>query len=256
MSMLYKIASVIVLLSSSFACGQVNLLTNPGFEHKLQGWQTSISHDAKVIFDLVTQDNNPKNHVLMVTNQSPRTPHVFGRIIQEFKVTPSTRYRMGFRIKAQNASGMIFGGGKDWKVRRDVPSGTYDWQDVSFIYTTGPDENKFMFHVIFEGISEKIWLDDFIFQDMALVDAASSVKINTMQVSDLGSEKFYPARKADHINLDGKFNDWDDREFITIPGSNIDQLSTKLALRYDDDKLYLAILCSDDQHVAFPGDDM
>ncbi len=252
----YQLASVIVLLASSLAYGQINLLQNPGFENKLDAWQTHISRDAKVTFKTVTDPADEKNTILEVTNQSPRTPHVFGRVIQVVKVTPQTRYRMGFRIKTQNASGMIFGGGHGWKVRRDVPSGTYDWKELSFVYTTGPDQKEFMFHVIFEGLSEKIWIDDVFFQDMSWVDAASSVKVTPRTVSELGDERFYPAHKTLSVQVNGELSEWNASQFITIPGSISDELSTKLSLQYDDANLYLAIVCSDDKHVAYPGADM
>ncbi|HCD34716.1 MAG TPA: hypothetical protein DER01_20070 [Phycisphaerales bacterium] len=256
MTMLYKIASAIVLLTSSLTWGQVNLLENPSFENKLEAWQTVISREAKVTFDVVPNPNKSDQSVLLVTNQSPRQPHVFGRVVQVLNVNPDTRYRMGFRIKAQNASGMIFGGGKGWKVRRDVPSGTYDWQDISFVYTTGPDEKQFMFHIIFEGLSEKVWIDDVFFEDMALIDAANSMKIQHLKASALGTEKFYPAGKVQTIQIDGDLSDWDENTFVTLPGSKQDDLATQLALRYDEQHLYLAITCNDDQHMAYPGADM
>lgn len=238
---------------SSFAGS--NVLKNPDFENGLKNWTIRVASNADVSFKVVPKGINGSK-CLEITNKTKRAPQHYGRVYQVIPVIPETRYRISFKIKSKKASGIDFAGGKGWKVRQDAPSGTYDWKEVVHIYTTKPNEKHFTFNLISEDVAEKVWIDDVHFDNMNLLDAATSARLKIKPVSKMGSCKFYPAPKSDKIQIDANLSDWNDDFFITIPKSDPKDLSTQVALAYDEKNFHMAVKNIDNVHNAFTGEDM
>ncbi|MBC8596420.1 beta-galactosidase [Qingrenia yutianensis] len=80
---------------------------------------------------------------------------------------PNTTYVFGLYAKAVNAKGCHFSGhgvidsnyGLSQRLRRDL-SGTYDWKNFEFTYTTGADEHQFEVLIPCENETEALYIDD------------------------------------------------------------------------------------------------
>lgn len=100
---------------------------------------------------------------LKLTNPSPKGANVYLTGYQALTVKPNTAYEWTVRVKGENvkSGGTWFGGGvSSWNVRQPVPAGTYDWQDLTVAYTTGPSETSFIFRVVTEDLAGAVWFDD------------------------------------------------------------------------------------------------
>ncbi|MCI5970986.1 MAG: beta-galactosidase, partial [Oscillospiraceae bacterium] len=80
---------------------------------------------------------------------------------------PNTTYVFGLYAKAVNAKGCHFSGhgvidsnyGLSQRLRRDI-SGTYDWTNFEFTYTTGANEHQFEILIPCENETEALYIDD------------------------------------------------------------------------------------------------
>ncbi len=103
------------------------------------------------------------NKYLKVSCSDPATANVFSRLSQKVVVEPYTTYEYGFRIKATDAE-TFWTGMEEWPDERHEISGTFDWKEFSFEYTTGGDhellENETLFNIVFERPATEILIDD------------------------------------------------------------------------------------------------
>ncbi|CAK4870515.1 unnamed protein product [Aphanomyces euteiches] len=97
---------------------------------------------------------------LVITNNSPMTPNVGLTLYQEVDVMPNTSYTLKVWVKGDNVNDAWFPGGKGWAYRTAIPNGTYDWQEVSYVYTTGADETSFGFRIGSDSVTGHLWVDD------------------------------------------------------------------------------------------------
>ncbi|MFB9330985.1 beta-galactosidase [Paenibacillus aurantiacus] len=113
--------------------------------------------NAEAALDDSTTHAGP--YSLKITNASPRAANTFLNLWQTVTVKPNTTYTVKAWAKGSNAKDVWFPGGAGWKLRVKFPNGTYDWQEVSGEYTTGPTETSFQFMILSENTGT-IWIDD------------------------------------------------------------------------------------------------
>ena len=248
---MFKIICLSVFAVSCSLSASENLIKNPGFERGLSDWKISGRADADVA--VVKGEGGDGGACLKISNRSPLSPNVYKRIYQTVSVRPNTRYKFGVKLKSVRGSGFFFGGGKEWRIRTYAPNGSYGWKTLSKVYTTGPNEKSFTFHLITENLTDAVFVDDVFFEDMDQRDSENSLRVETIPISALGDYDFYPAEKTDAIEIDGDLSEWNAKTFVTIPTRDSRDLSTRTALRYDDDNLYVAVVVGDDKRNAFKG---
>lgn len=126
---------------------------------------------------------------LRIANSSPYQSNVYINVAQTVAVEPSTTYQFKVWVKGDNAHNTWFPGGSSMKQRKSLPSGTYDWQEVTYEYTTGSQETSYKLMVVSENTGT-IWVDD-----LWMGKAGSSVNLAANPgFEDLGgfsSEKEY-----------------------------------------------------------------
>ncbi|MGG1516414.1 beta-galactosidase [Paenibacillus oryzisoli] len=126
----------------------------------------------------VTASVNPVSGVshsgdysLRIVNSSPFQSNVYVNVGQTIPVEPNTTYTFKVWVKGENAKNVWFPGGAGWKQRKSFPSGTYNWTEVSYTYTTGAAETSYRLTVLSENAGT-VWIDD-----LSVVKAGSAVNL-------------------------------------------------------------------------------
>jgi len=99
------------------------------------------------------------NSSLKIANATPFQSNVYFNVAQTIAVEPNTTYQFKVWVKGENAKNTWFPGGSGMKQRKSFPSGTYDWREVDYEYTTGPAETSYKLMVVSENVGT-IWIDD------------------------------------------------------------------------------------------------
>jgi len=100
---------------------------------------------------------------LKITSSTPFGAHVYSalRMAREVTVKPQTSYTISAFVKTgATTSGSWIGGGKGWKVRREIPVTNGEWTRLSHTFVTAEDETSFMLRVVTERPTKELWLDD------------------------------------------------------------------------------------------------
>ncbi|EIP99952.1 beta-galactosidase [Opitutaceae bacterium TAV1] len=144
-----------------------NLLKNAGFEDGRDNWYWGVNNEAKATSVVDTEVAHSGSRSLRITNETAQKPHVYGGLHQTVRdLSPGTEYLISVWVKGKNAGRSLIGGGKGWTLRRQLPTGTYDWQRVELRYTTGSASESFELILLTEDITEALWVDDVTFQSI------------------------------------------------------------------------------------------
>ncbi|GBG09990.1 hypothetical protein PAT3040_04674 [Paenibacillus agaridevorans] len=99
------------------------------------------------------------NQSLRMVNESPKQSNIYLMASQTIPVKPNTTYEFKVWVKGANVKNAWFPGGPGWALRKAMPTGTYDWQEVAYTYKTGPSELSFNLMLVSEN-EQTLWLDD------------------------------------------------------------------------------------------------
>lgn len=176
MNRLLAVAAAVLIAS---ACSAENLIENGGFETGLSQWTWKLSHDAKATGRLDETVSHTGERSFFLSNESNMGPHVYGHLFQHVEgLKPCRKYRISAWFKGEgvakgserSGARASFGGGghpkRGWSVRNKLPRGDFDWTQSSVEFTTYEDEDRFQLIVILEGQTEKLWVDDVVFEEV------------------------------------------------------------------------------------------
>jgi len=134
-----------------------NHIINGNFSKGMAGWNWNAGKSEAV--GKVTNDGPHDSPTFLLSNFKPFEPNVYSMLFQRIKnLKPSTKYRVSFVCKGENAKGIWFGGGKNWAIRNKAPGGTFKWTDCQAIIETGPEENSFEFMIVSEDVTDNFWV--------------------------------------------------------------------------------------------------
>jgi len=169
-----------------------NPVANSGFETGLENWQEHLSGSAKAAGRIDKSASHSGKASFRMTNASPFGPNVYYRIFQAQQVKPNTKYLLGVWAKGQGVGKCWIGGGPNWTLKKQLPSGTYDWTWTSVEYTTGPDQTVFELMIVTESETKSLWVDDVYF---APVKTTADPVVYQARVKRglTGDLRFYPA---------------------------------------------------------------
>ncbi len=123
------------------------------------GWDFLISRQAAVRLAIDRTGGRNNSSAPLFHNESPLSPHVYGRFRQTVKVLPNMGYRLSCWCKAQNAAAGNHW--TDWKTYMLwLPSGSYDWQRVETYFTTKPEQTELDLGLNIVDVTEQLWIDD------------------------------------------------------------------------------------------------
>ena len=135
------------------------------------GWQFSISRDAVVSLTVDRTGGRGGGAAALFHDESPMSPHVYGRFRQTVKVLPGMGYRLSCWCKAEKAAGGNHW--TDWKsYSLGLPGGTYDWQRVERRFETKPDQTELDLGLNIVDVTGRLWVDDIeLLPDLSMVKA-------------------------------------------------------------------------------------
>jgi len=138
---------------------------NPGFEelsgdgHGFAGWGFSVSSSAKVSATVSRDVKHSGQTAVLLHDESPIAPHVYGRFLQRVPVQPSTPYRLSCWVKGKGVRpGNHW---TDWKCyTARIPSGDFDWQLIELQFVTKPDQTALELGLNVVNVTDELWVDD------------------------------------------------------------------------------------------------
>ncbi len=134
-------------------------------EGGINGW-FDVSWDAMGVPDFeITLDTEEKasgERSFKMVYSSPWENNVYRKVYQAITCKPNTTYRWGFKAKAENAGDVhaSITNGNPYNERVIMPTGTYDWTNFDYEYTTGDDTTLLTFTFFFMSNTDAMWLDD------------------------------------------------------------------------------------------------
>lgn len=126
-----------------------------GFAH----WSFHISRNAKVSVAVSQDEKRGGKNAALFHNESPVSPHVYGRFLQRVTVQPGTPYRLSCWVRGEGVrEGNHW---TDWKsYRLRIPSGTFDWKRIETDFVTQDDQTVLEVGLNIVNITDKLWIDD------------------------------------------------------------------------------------------------
>lgn len=135
-----------------------------GFEesHTLASWSQFATGgtDVTVTSDAVAPHGGAA--AAKITSTTPRATNAYGGVVQSIAVQPSTQYEFSAWVKADalaSAAAAQIVLSADWATRKTLPSGTYDWQKITWTYTTSSSQSALDYRFLLQDTGT-IWLDD------------------------------------------------------------------------------------------------
>jgi len=122
---------------------------------KFGGVSASASRDAEAGYSSEQGDG-----ALLIQNRTPVASNTFLSIFQNLTIKPNTTYTIEAWAKGEEVKNAWFFGGPGWNYRASLPEGTYDWQKVTYEYTSGPEETNLRFMIVSENETANLWMDN------------------------------------------------------------------------------------------------
>ena len=144
-----------------------NVVRNPGFETKgaIAPWQWTIAGGADATGELDATLSHSGAQSFRITNASPRKPHVCAYVHLPVGLNAAAKYRISAWLKGKGVRGGYIGsaGGvpqRGWKLRQSLPTGDFDWREVTFEFTTYANEESMTLAIVVGAPAGGLWIDD------------------------------------------------------------------------------------------------
>ena len=168
---LHRLAPVLVfgavLVSSALA--QTIEVPNGGFEQVKPGsklpdrWETGISPGTGATIERDEGTSHSGRASVKITDSSPTAPYVYAFVRSPaIPVQPETTYDVRLFVRARKLRNCSVGVDQPAgdTFREPLPAGTYDWQPVTLTVATQPRQTVLTIHVVADGPTEALWVDD------------------------------------------------------------------------------------------------
>lgn len=159
---------VVHLASAAAVAVLVSLLGHTpafaGFEesHTIGSWSQFATGGTDVTVIADTASAHGGAAAAKISSTTPRATNAYGGVVQPISVEPSTQYEFSAWVKADAlaspaAAQVVLS--DDWATRKTFPSGTYDWQKITWTYTTSSSQSVLNYRFLLQDTGT-IWLDD------------------------------------------------------------------------------------------------
>jgi Beta-galactosidase/Carbohydrate binding domain len=170
----------LALCWSLTASGAENLVRNGGFEDGMSSWQFLVT-GAQASGAVDGAEAHEGKHSFKLVNNTGQSPNVYARVVQTITgLRPFTTYRISCWAKGRGCGNNWIGGGPGWYTRAVLPTGDFDWRQISIEVNCGADANNYDLMVLTESPTTALWVDDIRFEpvsvDKAKQDAALAQK--------------------------------------------------------------------------------
>ncbi|MBL8992567.1 MAG: carbohydrate binding domain-containing protein, partial [Spirochaetia bacterium] len=236
-----------------------NLVVNGDFESGLDLWKKAANKDAEVTWSVDETVFHSGKAGLRVANASSKAPNVYGTFWQTVSVQPGKTYRLTAWVRGLKSSGIRFTMDKKWAVRKGPSDGTFDWQEITFVYTAQEGETSLEPRLIVENKTESLWVDDF-----TVSEEKPPVDSKFFSMAELGGSTFLPIPRIDNIKIDGDLSEWNEAPNLNLPGKSEqveikewkgnEDLSANVRMAWNETALYFSAKVKDDQHTPLSGE--
>jgi len=130
--------------------------------HSFTGWTNYTDGDADVTITADQSTEHSGAASIKINNATPRAGNVYGGVVQTVPVTAGTTYEFSAWVKGDSLPGATSAQlvlSPDWNTRQSLPNGTYDWQQVTWEYTTLSTQTTMNYRLILQDTGT-VWLDD------------------------------------------------------------------------------------------------
>lgn len=178
----------------------INLTANPGFEEtNVKPWEWFVAGDAEATGKIDTAEKHSGLNSFKITNESIRQPNVYGCLRQYISgLKPKTSYRVALWIKGDDISegAVALATGPGWKKRIQLPSGSFDWRQVTIDFTTDETLSRWEVVVIADARIGALWVDDVSVSPQMPAGAASVVPHDAADIAIATWSETVPASAA------------------------------------------------------------
>ncbi|MBN2309891.1 MAG: beta-galactosidase, partial [Candidatus Hydrogenedentes bacterium] len=244
------VAVGLVLLFGMLVCRPApaappTLVQNGGFEEgvdaaSLTGWAWSVANGCEGALAVDRAVKSEGAQCVRLSSQSPQEPHVYCGLRQT--VGPLYRgltYRIRLRVKGSNVGACWFGGGPEWRLRKGLPRGTFDWQDVSVEYAPPSDMDSFLLIINVDSVTEALWVDNVRME--ADVDTSAPITRGVTPADAMA----VPVPKNPALQCDGDLSEWRGETFhLADAGGRID---AQFRLAWNEKAFWIAVQTKDDE---------
>jgi hypothetical protein len=133
----------------------------------LQGLTEWTNESGNISYQLSDSVAHSGSQSLKITG-SDNPDSGLGLVSKAINVDPDSTYVCEAYVKGQNVGEAFFRtgwkefDGEEWHYETELPSGTFDWQKVTFEVTTASDQTEFSPRIALTGPSETVWVDDVV----------------------------------------------------------------------------------------------
>jgi len=137
-----------------------NLLPNPSFEESEGGqvavwsWEPGSAKATLTLDDTVAHSGRRS---LRITNPTPASPHVYGRLLTPVRLTPGRTYTLSCYVRTDDPGTAWIGTGRGWQFRFPLPVAR-DWTRVVGAFEA--DDSSLQVMILSESVTPGIWVDD------------------------------------------------------------------------------------------------
>jgi len=126
----------------------------------VSAWKTDSVGSYDVSYKLCdTEKKNGDYSASYDCNEKEIKANNYKRLLQSVEVEPNTTYTWGLSAKAKNATDQLWFSISGWENTKSL-SGTYDWKDLSYTYTTKPDQTSIEFMIMMASPADELYIDD------------------------------------------------------------------------------------------------
>lgn len=130
------------------------------FPASMPGWQPVSAGALRTTFNRVIDTAHTGNGSLRIGNLADTAGGASGTLTQTFTARPSTAHTFSMWVKGNNAGEVVVSAGANGPGQVIMPTGTYDWQRVTFPYTTSDAENTLTLTIQARSVTGTTWIDD------------------------------------------------------------------------------------------------
>lgn len=161
------ILPLILMATNTFAAPSV---PNSGFEelsapNTITAWSWTSS--AATTWSLSTEKVHSGRYSVKLTNDTPISPNVYGRLWQNVPVIPSAEYELSVWVAGNSvAQGSHL---TDWGTYTlGIPEGSYGWRRISLRFTTKPSQTSLPIGLNLVNTCGALYVDDILLQPIGI----------------------------------------------------------------------------------------
>lgn len=109
--------------------------------------------------ELSNEDKAGGEYSMKISCPQSAIPNNYKTVDQSVTVKPNTTYKWGLSAKGKNVGGQMWFSNSGWANTHSL-SGTYDWKNFEYEYTTGPEEVAFNFFMCLADSADYLYIDD------------------------------------------------------------------------------------------------